>query len=251
MVADIILKCYFQILLSNDLYCKTSTLYLPKKLIMIKPSTLFSLFAFFSLAIIFSNCASLTGFQTGRTVGEGNGEFMATLNASQSPDFILDYDFDDTTDVENLFFPNIEVSGRYGIAEKFDMGLRVNTNLNVAVDAKYQLLGDQESEVALAIGAGVGTFSAFVGLWNVQVPLYFSLHPNESVDIYLTPRYISQFATGDLSGSLNYLGGNAGVLFGERVKFGLDAGIYNISATGGFDVTSIATFGIGVKIPFD
>lgn len=201
--------------------------------------TIFSLF--------FSNCASVTGFQTGRTVGHNNGEMLISLNASSTPEF--DFDSDDTTDVENFYFPNLELSGRYGVAEKVDIGLRVNTNFNVAADVRYQVLGDRQSPVAFAVGGGVGTFGLFSALWNVQIPLYFSFHPTETLDIYISPRYISQFAAGDLTGSLSYFGGNAGILFGRRTKFGLDAGIYNISTTGE-DILPIATFGFGVKIPF-
>lgn len=209
--------------------------------------TLFYLSAVVAVGLIFSNCASLTGYQTARTVGEGNGELIASLNVSQTPEF--DFDNNDTTDVDNFFFPNLEVSGRYGVIEKLDIGLRLNTNLNVAVDAKYQFIGDRESPVAVAAGFGVGTFGLVAALWNVQVPLFVSFHPSEKVDIYIAPRYIAQFAAGDLSGSLSYFGGNAGIMFGKRTKFGFDAGIYNISAARQ-DLLPIATFGFGVKIPF-
>jgi len=203
----------------------------------------------FSATLLLTNCVSLTGFQTGRTVGEGNGEFLASLNASQTPDF--DFNKDDTTDVENFFFPNLELSGRYGIIEKLDIGLRVNTNFNFAVDARYQLIGDRQSPVALSAGLGVGTFAVFAALWNVQVPLYFSFHPSESIDIYITPRYIAQFAAGDFSGNLSYYGGNAGVLFGKRTKFGIDAGLYSIRSSGtDGEILPISTIGVGVKIPF-
>ncbi|MBI5914531.1 MAG: hypothetical protein HY842_04080 [Bacteroidetes bacterium] len=198
-----------------------------------------------AFTLLFSNCASLTGFQTGRTVGQGNGEFLASVNVSQTPDF--DYDFDDTSEV--FYFTNIELSGRYGVADRFDIGLRMNTNLNVALDGRYQFLGDQESPVAVAAGFGVGTFGVFSALWNVQIPLYFSIHPTEMVAIYVSPRYTAQIAGGNISETVNYLGGNAGVLFGKKFQIGLDAGIYNLSVLGS-DPVAIATFGLGVKVPF-
>ena len=209
----------------------------------------FSLLAIASLAVsfLFTNCASLTGFQTARTVGEGNGEMLISLNVSQTPEF--DFDSNDTTDVQNFFFPNLEISGRYGITEKLDIGLRANSNLNLAFDAKYQVIGDRISPVAVAVGGGVGTFGLFAALWNVQIPLYFSFHPSEMIDIYISPRYIAQFAAGDLSGSLSYFGGNAGIMFGRRTKFGIDAGLYNVSAVHQ-DILPIYTVGFGVKIPF-
>lgn len=199
---------------------------------------------------VFSNCASLTGFQTGRTVGKGNGELLFSLNASQSPDFELDVNFDDTADIKNFFFPNLEGSVRYGIIEKLDVGAKLNTNFNLAFDAKYQLIGDRYSPVALSVGAGVGTFGLFAALWNLQIPVYFSIHPSDMLDIYISPRYIAQFAAGDISGSLNYLGGNAGLMFGRRTKFGLDFGYYKVSALRQ-DILPLTTIGFGVKIPLE
>ena len=203
------------------------------------------------ISLFCSNCASITGYQTARVLEEGKGEFMASINTSQSPDFDLDIDDNEEDDLESIFVPNIEVGGRFGVADKFDLGLKLNTWFNFAVDGKYQVLGDQESEVALAVGGGFGTFGLFSGLWNVQVPLYFSFHPNEQVDLYLTPRFIAQFSAGDIDSNLQYFGGNAGVLFGRRVKFGFDAGLYNIGASDDIDLESIATFGVGLKVPID
>lgn len=204
------------------------------------------LFAACCLALLFSNCASVTGFETGRTVGEGNGSITLSLNASRTPDF----DINDDDENDAFFFPNLEASGRYGITEKFDLGLRANTILNLGIDAKYQVLGDDQSQAALAVGGGVATFGLFVGLWNVQVPLYFSLHPTPDIDVYITPRYIFQFSAGDLAGGINYLGGNGGIMYGKRTKFGLDFGLYNLSSTVEDNAyVNFITVGFGVKIP--
>lgn len=206
--------------------------------------------AVLAASFIFSNCASLTGFQTGRTVGKGNGELMFSLNASQSPDFELDVNFDDTADIKNFFFPNLEGSVRYGIIEKLDVGARLNTNFNLAFDARYQLIGDRYSPVALSAGMGVGTFGLFAALWNLQIPLYFSIHPSPIVDIYISPRYIAQFAAGDIQGKLNYLGGNAGIMIGKRTKFGIDLGYYKVTAIRQ-DILPLTTIGFGAKIPLE
>ncbi len=218
-------------------------------MIMLKSTSSLGLLLAFSALLFFTSCASLTGFQTGRTVGKGNGQFMISLNASQSPDF--DFDSNDSTEVDHFFFPNVEMGGRLGITDKFDLGLRVNSFLNIAVDGKYQLIGDQSSDVALSVGAGLGTFGLISALWNAQIPLYFSFHPAENIDLYLNPRYIVQFAAGDLNTGLHYFGGNAGILFGRKVKFGIDAGLYNLDAFEAIDLQSIATVGIGVIIPIN
>lgn len=195
-------------------------------------------------AIFLTNCASLTGFQDGRTVGKNNGELSASINFSQSPNF-NDWEDQDSfaTDIPNFFFPNFEFGGRYGIAEKVDITLRMNTNLNLGLGAKVQVLGDQESVAALALGAEVGTFGLISGLWNVQVPVYFSVHPKENFAWYLTPRYIYQFTsyTGAENG-LRYVGGNTGLLFGRRHKFGIDVGFYDV----GTDGASLGLLQVGV-----
>ena len=200
-------------------------------------------------ALLLSSCASLTGFQDGRTIGENRGEVMVSLNISQSPNFI---DLDESTDsafsniIPTFSFPNLEVGGRYGIIDKLDITLKMNTNLNVAVGTKYQFLGDQSSKFALATGLDVGTFGLGLGLWNVQIPLYASFHPSPKVAIYASPRFIYQFTTFADLANWNYLGGNVGLLFGKKHKFGIDAGFYQVGAkgTGRLGLTS---FGVGGK----
>jgi hypothetical protein len=202
--------------------------------LFMKKQPLFLMLALAGFALLFSNCASLTGFQDGRTVGANNGELTASLNFSQSPDFDDWDDQNDSVDViPSLFFPSFEFGGRYGVAEKVDITLRMNTNLNLGFGAKFQVVGDRESQFALALGAEVGTFGLVSGLWNVQVPVYLSVHPKENLAWYLTPRFIYQFTTyTGAENGLSYTGGNTGLLFGKRNKFGLDVGYYRIGTNG-------------------
>ena len=207
--------------------------------------TLYRLMGLAILALALTNCASLTGFQDGKTVGEGNGDLAISLNFSQTPDFDELEEVEDSLsgDLPNLFFPNFEFGGRYGIAEKVDLTMRLNTNLNLGIGAKVQVLGDRESSTALALGAEVGTFGLISGLWNVQVPVYFSVHPSEKFTWYLSPRYIYQFTSyAGADNGLSYLGGNTGLMFGARNKFGIDIGYYNVGADG----SSIGLLQIGV-----
>ena len=201
----------------------------------------------------FTGCASLTGFQDGRAVGEDNSELGLSLNYSESPDLNkLKDEAEDSTNISIPLkgFPFIEASFRYGVTDKLDIGVRLNSNLNLGVSGKYQIVGDQESPFAMALGAEIATFGLFVGLWNVQVPLYLSVHPSERLAIYLTPRYTYQFSTfAGAEYGLSYVGANAGIMFGERTKFGFDIGYHDVSATEGSGSIGLLQFGLGARIP--
>ncbi|TNE61382.1 MAG: hypothetical protein EP344_06080 [Bacteroidetes bacterium] len=210
-----------------------------------KNQFLLSALGLFGLVFLLSNCASLTGFQDGRTVGKGNGELSASLNVAQSPDF---EDWDDQSSDDNIptfFISTVELGGRLGVAEKIDLSLRLSTTMNLGVGAKFQVVGDRESQLALALGAEIGTFGLLnAGLWNFQVPLYLSVHPKENFAWYLTPRYIYQFnTTFGAENGINYAGGNTGLLFGNRNKFGLDVGFYNVGTDG--NSVGVFQFGLG------
>lgn len=199
--------------------------------------------------LLLASCASLTGFQDGRTVGKDNGDFYGSLNFSSSPNFNKWEDDSTVVDVPTLTFPNLEFGGRYGVGEKVDVTLRLNTNLNIGIGAKFQVIGDRQSPFAMSLGAEVGSFGIVLGLLNVQVPVYLSVHPSESFSWYLTPRYIRQFSTfAGVENGLSYLGGNTGLLFGNRNKFGLDIGYYRL---GGIENSiGLFQFGLGGRFAF-
>lgn len=214
-------------------------------------STLFSINGRSSLVVVVflvflsASCASITGFQTGKVVGKDNAEAMFSVNASSTPDFAENNDCCDI-----FFFPNVEASFRYGVSHRLDMGIRANTNMNIGVDARYQFLGDQTSRVALAGGLNLGSFGIFSGLWNIQLPLYMSVHPNEKLDLYFNPRYTWQFSHTDVGNRIDYVGMNAGFLYGSSVKIGVDAGLHNFKSDYHPNRRTILTFGIGGKMMF-
>ena len=194
----------------------------------------------FSILLTLSSCVSLTGFQDGRTVGRDNGELSISLNSSQSPDF--------SAPVEPFFFPNMEAGGRYGVSERVDLTIRMNSNLAWSLGSKFQIIGNRESQTALSLGAEVGAFAILSwdpGFWNIQVPVFFSVHPSERFTWYLSPRYVYQFAGSERTSG--YMGGNTGVMFGDRIKYGLDIGYFNVQNSGN---ASFGLFQIGIGARF-
>jgi hypothetical protein len=187
-----------------------------------------------AVALLLQGCVSLTGFQDGRTLGEGNFEVIGSLNMSSSPNFreIRDDGVNIDEEVPTIPFPSSEIFVAYGITDRMNIGVRMNSNTNMGLNFKYQVMGDLESPVALSLGAEVGSFSLLSPLVNAQVPVYFSMHPTETFTFFLSPRYIYQFTTRGFDRGLSYAGTNAGVLLGRRHKFGLDLGYYHLLGLG-------------------
>lgn len=202
---------------------------------------------------LMSSCASLTGFEEGRTVGKDNSELTISGNFTRVPDlFEDDEDIFDTLDINNtISFPNFEGAFKYGITDKFDIGIRASTNLNLSTYMKYQVVGDQSSSFALAPGFEVGTILG--AAYNIGIPIYMSYYPTDNVAINVTPRFMYQFITGIQSNGASYLGGNFGLMFGKRNKFGIDVGFYNVGTNWDGSESgsqSLITIGVGGKFKF-
>lgn len=193
------------------------------------------------IVLLFSSCASITGFEEGRTNGENKHSVLASANFTYIPDL-----GDDSILGSSGGAPFIEASYKYGIKERLDIGIRANTFLNLAVNSKFQLLGDQQSKGALSTGIELGIFAG-LSVWNVQIPLMASYYPKENICLYVNPRYIFQTAGAQTEGA-NYIGSNLGVLFGSKNKFGIDLAFYKVGAASEF--ASMLNLGLGYKFVF-
>ena len=201
--------------------------------------------SFFLLGLILvSSCAQISSFQSARTTPKNEGEFGASINVAGISD-----GFDGGSYGGGV----VELWGRYGVGEKTDLGLKLSTGLTFVFDVKQQLVGDQQLKFALAIGGAAGGFLAGEFVHQFHLPLYLSLHPSERIAWYLTPRFINQGIFGQ--GNVNYLGSSIGVLFGRKVKFGIDlsyAGALANTPEGLQDSNlgvGLFNIGWGVKVP--
>ncbi len=202
---------------------------------------------------LMSSCASLTGFEEGRTVGKDNSELTISGNFTRVPDLFDDDDeiFDTLSVNNNISFPNLEAAFKYGITDKFDIGIRASTNFNLSTYMKYQVVGDKSSSFALSPGFEIGTILG--AAYNIGIPIYASYYPTDNVAINVTPRFMYQFITGNGSNGASYIGGNFGLMFGKRNKFGLDIGVYNVGSDliGSESASqSLITIGVGGKFKF-
>jgi hypothetical protein len=209
-----------------------------------------NLFAIAFCALLISSCATLTGFEEGRALGEENSELIISANFTQVPDLFDDNFTTDTLELDtfdsSITFPNLEFSYKRGVSDKLDVGGRISTNLNASAFVKYQLVGDNSSPFALGVG---GEFGTVLGIaYSASVPVFATYYPAEAIAINISPRISYQFGNGNIDGGVTYLGGNFGLLFGKKNKFGLDFGYYNVDFGNGSD--QLVTFGLGGKFKF-
>ncbi len=174
--------------------------------------------------ILLTDCAQLSSFQTAKVVGKDNGEIGFAGGGTGFAGLIEEGDGTTTTPV----LPILELWGRYGVSDKVDIGLKLSTGLSGVIDAKYQFVGDQHSEFAMAIGGGLGFQGGTLesALLQAHLPLHTSWHPSDRFALFLTPRFISQFVIGD--GSLNYGGASFGLETGQKIKFVADFSYFGL-----------------------
>jgi len=141
-----------------------------------------------------TSCAQLSSLQTAKVVGKGKATIVASAFA---------YGLEDKNaaggEIGGGILPHIEVGGRYGLSNSFDLGLKLSGGGNALLDGKFQFSGNQESRFAAAIGGGFEwQFSnAENQIFRAHLPIYFSFHPNEKSGIYVVPRYAYQYVSDD------------------------------------------------------
>ncbi|MCO6461189.1 MAG: hypothetical protein J5I59_07285 [Saprospiraceae bacterium] len=201
-----------------------------------------------SLLILCAGCGSYSCMQTARTVDAGQGEVgigifypYGVINAiAQVAD----------KEKKNFTIPYIQVSGKYGLSNQMDIGLNLSTFGQLGIEGKYMLLGDKESLFCLATGAGINTF--FFYYYDFHLPVYASIHPLPNLGIYVSPKYIGQFVSlfGLSSRSyFDYMGLSGGVMFGDRIKVGLDiTAAFPLGKVYSVEVfPNLYNFGAGIK----
>lgn len=205
-------------------------------------------FIIFMFVILLSSCGTFSGMQTGRTVEHQAVEIGLSYYRPTGIFNALNIKKKDGSKPLKLGY--VQFNGKYGITDHLDAGISLNTYGLIGLEAKYQLLGDQESLFALSVGGSLNTF--FFYYYELQIPVYASVHPLPELAIYVSPKYSSQFLSFlGLSGvSYNsYLGLSGGVMYGDRVKVGLDGTLMHPTkkVLGTTIFPNFYNIGVGVK----
>lgn len=121
---------------------------------------------------ILAGCFQMSSLQTARTLPKGDTVLGAAI-AGQG--FVFEG--------SPAAIPQLEIYGRRGIAQNFDLGIKLSSAASIGFDGKYQFEGNQTSKTANAVGGGVEfryDFYQYITSYQT-LAMYFSAHPNESL----------------------------------------------------------------------
>ncbi len=159
------------------------------------------------ISVFLSGCVQVSSLQTAKTlpVDEHTLGFSTSAYGANQTEFF-------GGDLGLAVFPHVEVFGRRGFAHRFDAGLKISSSANIAIDGKYQFLGDNETKFAMATGLAleyqfVPNFETFVS--RQTFPVYLSFHPNDDFAVYTVPKFIHEWIRND--DNHIFLGNNLGL----------------------------------------
>lgn len=171
--------------------------------------------------LFISSCGTFSSMQTGRTVDQGNAEIGV---AYYRPSTIINaLRVKDGKSATNFRLGYFHVNARYGITDRIEAGINLNTYGQIGLEGKYQLVGDKESLFALSLGATLNTF--FFYYYEYQIPVHMSVHPIGDLAIYFTPKYAGQFVSAlgiSNIAYMHYAGFSGGIMYGDRTKVGIE-----------------------------
>ncbi len=157
--------------------------------------------------LLLTGCASVGVFQQPETLGKGRWQVSAELSSQAQAGL------DSLT-----LFPMVGVTGRYGVTEHFDLGVKIGPS-GLETQAKVMLTPREGIVVSLAPLIG-GTFSMPSGLifgtGQVALPVLIGVPLSKRVQLIFAPRVhdgLLVLSAGQAGGTVNTfsLGGAVGV----------------------------------------
>jgi len=189
-----------------------------------------------------SSCAQLTRLDTARTIGDGNTELGAQVSA---------YGADDQASpaLGAVAVPFLVVDINHGVTDHLDLMFSANTAANIFFSPKYQIVGDQESQLAVAVLPGLDM--QLGNLNEMDEPfVYFrphlssiiSLH-QDNLALFFEPKYIYQYWT-----KTHFMGTTVGVDYSmERTSFALGVSYFSVLGEDNQTGENIFNVGFGVR----
>ncbi|MFO0599519.1 MAG: hypothetical protein U0228_29710 [Myxococcaceae bacterium] len=176
-----------------------------------------------------AGCASISNVQTADTLGKGNFQVSAEAGALGVGNTTLP----SGTGTQNpLVVPHVDVSGRFGISEGVDLGLRAGMSF-LEAQAKF-LFTTPGAPIAvslaptfggLVLGSGGATGGVGLGILNIGIPVLIGFKTRGGSEFVLGPRLqnLIAFTSGTGTSTVYGLGAGGSLGFFLRVSdnFGL------------------------------
>lgn len=150
-----------------------------------------------AICAVFSSCASLSSYQEARVLPQGEGRLALAVTGYS--DDLKRAVFDDSADGND--FRLLEVSGRAGVWDNLEVGVKYTFLGAVAADVKYQLLG-RDSGSAFQLSTGFkggyaslevkdssGNGSTAIPVVDLIVPVYLGWTPNSWLGVAVAPEF--------------------------------------------------------------
>jgi len=201
-----------------------------------------------------SACVQINSLQTAKTLPKGE----TTIGLFPSGYAVSHIDnFDAFLDIYAIM-PSLQFFARRGITNKFDVGLKASTFANIAIDGKYQLLGNANSKFAMAVGIGFEyqfTFDNFF-VCRQTASTYFSFHPKNDMAFYASSKFTHHSVINRIfkiyPNNTIFVGGNLG--FRKRVNSFMSliiegSNFYVLDKN--FNATDEIIYQLGIGLDFD
>ncbi|MBM7113052.1 hypothetical protein [Archangium primigenium] len=178
-----------------------------------------------ALGLLGSGCVSFSQVQTADTLGAGR--FQLGLEPGAQPVEETETESDGTRTVKRGYAPLVDLSLRYGVTERLDLGARIGSS-SLELQSKILLTSPENESLAISLAPSAsGIFAAFgpleAGYLRVSLPLLIGIKTRGGSELVFGPRLDGRrflAGAGEDTLGVNILNAGASVGYALRVSEG-------------------------------
>ncbi|MDC0712439.1 hypothetical protein POL68_28515 [Stigmatella sp. ncwal1] len=189
------------------------------------------------MGLLGTGCASISHVQTADTLGQGKFQFavepgiqgVGILSEDDSSASAADFDDidDGDSDFDGAAYPHVDLALRYGVTDRFDLGIRLGFSL-AELQTKFLLTSPDNPDLAISLapsisGVYIGSDDDDVGYTNLALPLLIGFKTDGGSEFVLGPRVSgARVSVGgdDANGSVNVLSVGGSIGYALRIGSG-------------------------------